>query len=51
MKCIVWEQEDVLKHLETFKVLMASDNWDADETMGVDELSVMNRLYECMNTV
>ena len=51
MRCQVWDHEDVTKHIESFKILMASDNWEADEQMGDDELSVMNRIFECKATV
>ena len=51
MWCKTWLHEDVYADLDTFKLLMASDNWEADEQMGDDELSVINRLCECMATV
>jgi len=51
MWCQVWSHADVYADLETFKMLMASDNWEADEQMGDDELSVLNRICECMGTV
>ena len=50
MNCKTWSHEDVYADLENYKLLMASDNWEADEQMGDDELSVINRLCECINT-
>ena len=50
MNCKTWSHEDVYADLENYKLLMASDNWEADEQMGDDELSVINRLCECIVT-
>ena len=51
MWCISWAHEDVVANLDAFKLLMASDNWEADEQMGDCELAVTNRIVECMATV
>ena len=41
MHCKTWSHEDVYADLENYKLLMASDNWEADEQMGDDELSLL----------
>jgi len=51
MWCEVWNHADVYANLDDFKMLMASDNWEADEQMGDCELSVLNRISECLRTV
>ena len=51
MWCQTWDHTDVYANLEDFKMLMASDNWEADEQMGDCELSVLNRICECLGTV
>ena len=53
MWCKVWSHEDAYAeaNLEFFKLLMASDNWAADEQMADDELAVLNRIFECTATV
>ena len=50
MHCLVWEHADVVREISTFKVLMASDNWDADDVMGDDELAIIARMYDAMDT-
>ena len=51
MWCQTWDHADVYANLDDFKMLMASDNWEADEQMGDCELSVLNRLCESLGTV
>ena len=50
MWCLSWDHADVYANLEAFKLLMASDNWEADEQMGDCELAVLNRICECIGT-
>ena len=48
--CEVWPAEKVSDNLESFRVLMASDNCQGDEQMPEDEVSIISRLKECVDT-